>query len=418
MWLCSSDAAPSEHPQDADIGQYSYLRGDHSITPDTHWARPLVHTLLSTGRQIVFTASTENRVRTFDTATGELINKRQILPPWPMQGANCTKLGQSMGIMGMPVTYTDYDDGIAFFYAKSYIEDYRVPGGAAPPLNGIYYHFGIYLNTLQDLHKFPLPINDLPHNNDSRKMSLRGSLAVNLRSRNIYRWATQAGPDPPTGGIWQSEIGIASNGRHVYLTTDNGGSVETNVSGSPIGGFAVLDETFKTTDRRNLGVATSRNSKMYMQDLDNLGGFRQGRNGTDSVPQTIYLHGEVYGYIYVDPGNAPLSAYAFKSSNSSNHLFTLAGKSAKTTLHSIGVGTPTVTSDRGTPRSGIVWVTDVEKGLLAYKAVPENESLVKIPVPKLQGAMKFGRPVFGDGRATIKEHALRHKNNSEPDITQ
>lgn len=79
-----------------------------------------MHTLASTGRQIVFTASSENRVRTFDAATGELLNERQILPPWPMDQAFCTQVAPTMGIMGTPVIYTEYE--IAFFYVKSYIE--------------------------------------------------------------------------------------------------------------------------------------------------------------------------------------------------------------------------------------------------------------------------------------------------------
>jgi hypothetical protein len=51
-----------------------------------------------------------------------LLAERQILPPWPLDQANCTELGKTMGIMGTPVIYTDYEDGIAFFYVKSYIE--------------------------------------------------------------------------------------------------------------------------------------------------------------------------------------------------------------------------------------------------------------------------------------------------------
>jgi hypothetical protein len=87
-----------------------------------HLARPIIHTLPSTGRQIVFTASTQNRVRTFDATTGELLNERQILPPWPTNQLNCSELGKTIGITGTPVVYTDYEDGIAFFYVKSYIE--------------------------------------------------------------------------------------------------------------------------------------------------------------------------------------------------------------------------------------------------------------------------------------------------------
>jgi hypothetical protein len=93
-----------------------------TLTIEQHWARPIIHTLPSTGRQILFTASNQNRIRTFDAATGELLNERQILVPWPMDQANCSELGKTMGIMGTPVVYTDYEDGIAFFYVKSYIE--------------------------------------------------------------------------------------------------------------------------------------------------------------------------------------------------------------------------------------------------------------------------------------------------------
>jgi hypothetical protein len=69
--------------------------------------------------------------------------------------------------------------------------------------------------------------------------------------------------------------------------------------------------------------------------------------------------------------------------------------------HLDGVGTPTVTSNQGKAGSGIVWVTDVDKGLLAYKAVPVNGSLVEIPLPIVEGALKYGRPVFGDGRVYV-----------------
>lgn len=68
----------------------------------------------------MFTASTENRVRTFDAMTGELLNERQILPPWPTGMAYCEQVGKTIGIIGTPVIHVEYE--IAFFYVKSYIE--------------------------------------------------------------------------------------------------------------------------------------------------------------------------------------------------------------------------------------------------------------------------------------------------------
>ncbi|KAF1944290.1 hypothetical protein EJ02DRAFT_501623 [Clathrospora elynae] len=515
----ATTGAPSDSPQDADIYQSSYLGGEYNIDPsdipkftqlwnatfnpdERHWARPLVHTLSSTGRQIVFTASTENRIRTFDAATGELLNERQVLPPWPMDQAFCTAhVSKTLGVMGTPVIYCEDGNEIAFFYVKSYIEDYREPGGAYPPLNSVYYLYGVYLDTLLDLYKFPLVIDGMPADNDARKIFLGGLVlqrpallllgdvlyagfgglcdafnytgsvvAVNLATRNMYTWTTQAGngslyTDDWTawhgggaGGIWQAGMGFSSDGKDVFFTIDNGGgSTSTNLditsrsgkshidilsetvtrisldeesgqgirlvdwfrpsdwqtdSGQDIGsgGFAVLDErVFKTKEGGRVGVATSTNPKLYVLEVDNLGGYRQGNNGSDGILQTINLEGEVFGaigsypleggYIYVNPGNTALSAYKFKPN--STELFSLAGKSPNLNGHWGGAGLPTVTSKQGKSGSGIVWVTDVNRGLLAFKAVPENGTLVELSLPKVEGAMKFGRPVFGDGKVFV-----------------
>jgi hypothetical protein len=150
-------------------------------------------------------------------------------------------------------------------------------------------------------------------------------------------------------------MGLASDGKDVFFTIDNGGgSVGANVSPVPMsgkthlnvlsesvtritldeenglgvqlvdwfrpldyqgdegqdigsGGFAVLDEAFKTLDGKRLGVATSKNSKMYIQDLDNLGGYRQGFNGSDGVLQTTHLDGGVVGGIGPTPSKADIS---------------------------------------------------------------------------------------------------------------
>lgn len=251
-------------------------------------------------------------------------------------------------------------------------------------------------------------------------------------------------------------MGLSSDGKDVFFTIDNGGgSQATNSSSIPISGkthndvlsetvtritldeesgngiqlvdwfrpydwqtdqgqdigsgsFAILDPVFSTLKVKRIGVATSTNTKMYIQDVDNLGGYRQGSNSTDGVLQVIPLAGEVFGgigsypleggYIYVNPGNGPLSAYAYAPTNSSNELFTLAGQASFNNPHYNFVGVPTVTSDQGKPGSGIVWVTDIDKGLLAYKAVPENGTLVQLQLPEVEGAVKYSRPVFGDGR--------------------
>lgn len=363
----------------------------------------------------------------------------------------------------------------------------------------MYYLYGVYLTTLEDLYKFPLIIDDLPHDNDPRKIFIGGLVlqrpsllllgdvlyagfggicdaynytgsvvAVNLASRSIYRWATQAGPDSQytddwnlrggggAGGIWQSGTGLSSDGKDLFLSIDKGGDlVGAGVFNSPVSGkthldmlsgsvarislneenglgvqltdwfkpsdyqanttqgigsagFAVLDEAFKTSDGKRIGITASKGSKLYIQDIDNLGGYRQGLNNSDGVLQTMHVDGEVFGgigsfpleggYIYINPSNAPLSAYAFTPSANNSRLFTLAGTSSSGSLQTSGIGIPTVTSNQGKAGSGIIWVTDVKKGLLAYKAVPANGTLMEIPVPKIDGSIAYSRPVFGDGR--------------------
>ena len=183
-----------------------------------------------------------------------------------------------------------------------------------------------------------------------------------------------------------------------------------------VGGVSVLDSTiFNTSTAARIGIAAGRNSKMYVLDLDNLGGYRTGMNGTDSVLQTIRLRGGVFGgigsypleggYLYVNPENASLEAYRLRPSlprpSHSDSLFEVAGTSPVLNSRSGGVGIPTVTSLNGEPGSGMVWVTDVERGLLAYKAVPVNGTLIEITLPKVEGAMKYGRPVFGNGKVYI-----------------
>jgi hypothetical protein len=297
-------------------------------------------------------------------------------------------------------------------------------------------------------------------------------VAVSINTRWINRWVTQAGPNSPytddwmlwhgggAGGIWQAGMGLASDGQDVYLSIDNGGgSTDTNITTTPIsgkthqdvlfesavrvkftddgvqlvdffrpydyendkgqgmgsGGFSVLDPVFSIANAPRIGITASRNSKIYIHNLENLGGYRQGSNSSDGVLQTIHLDGEVFGgigsypleggYIYASPGNAPLAAYRFNpssaNSSSTTGLFTLAGRSSTANPHWGGVGIPTVTSKKGQAGTGIVWVTEPDKGLLAYKAVPANGTLVELAVPKVEGAVRYGRPVFGDGRVYV-----------------
>ena len=78
--------------------------------------------------------------------------------------------------------------------------------------------------------------------------------------------------------------------------------------------------------------------------------------------------------------------------------FTLAGKSALTFA---GKSVPTVTSLNGGVGTGVVWLADVNHGLVAYKAVPVGGVLQPITVPATGGLTKDRRPAFGNARVYV-----------------
>ena len=61
-------------------------------------------------------------------------------------------------------------------------------------------------------------------------------------------------------------------------------------------------------------------------------------------------------------------------------------------------GIPTITTYKGQPGTGILWVSDPASGLQAFNAVPVNGVLTQIPIPATGGLNKFQRPAFGDAR--------------------
>lgn len=61
--------------------------------------------------------------------------------------------------------------------------------------------------------------------------------------------------------------------------------------------------------------------------------------------------------------------------------------------------------DKGQVGSAILWITDVDAGLRAYRAVPDaNGKLIKINLPPTGGLNKFQRPVFGDSRLYVSDN--------------
>ncbi|KAL0938531.1 WSC domain-containing protein-like protein 3 [Colletotrichum truncatum] len=255
-------------------------------------------------------------------------------------------------------------------------------------------------------------------------------------------------------GIWQSGMGLPIVGNNIYFVTGNGqGHANGNVPASgrvpmstldecvvrmdlsangklslvdyfqpydyialdagdrDVGasGLAVLDPTvFKGAGVNRMCVTAGKKGRVYVMNADNLGGFRQATDGGDGILQTLELGLSLYGgfgsypaeggYIYATPVGGSLVAYKLGFDAKGVPQFILAGKSEFISAGRVGVGQMSVTSDNGRPGTGIVWVTDVNVGIRAFRAVPQDGVMVPISLPQTQGANKFQRPVFGNGR--------------------
>ena len=265
-------------------------------------------------------------------------------------------------------------------------------------------------------------------------------------------------------GIWMSGMAPATDGGRIFVVTGNGQGHEnkdTPASGrSPLstldevvanfairngklalqdyfepyeyigmdagdrdlgsGGVALLDPTvFKGTNGvTRMAITIGKNGKAYIMNADNLGGFKLGPGATDNILQTIISPNAVFGgagsypleggYIYFTPIGAATLVYKLGLDQNGSPLFSKVGQSADVSAGRVGVGVPTITTYKGQAGTGIVWITDVDAGLKAYKAVPDSAgNLVKINIPPTGGLNKFQRPAFGDGRLYVTDTNAR-----------
>lgn len=112
-WLIHA-LAPTDEVSDADPPQSGYLP-NHNMQPaivssptfgilwtnqynakEKWYAKPLVYTPPGQ-KQLVFTASNQNWIRTVDAVTGTPINARQVQPPFLQADIGCTDMPDYIG---------------------------------------------------------------------------------------------------------------------------------------------------------------------------------------------------------------------------------------------------------------------------------------------------------------------------------
>ncbi|KAM4065728.1 WSC domain-containing protein [Hirsutella rhossiliensis] len=272
----------------------------------------------------------------------------------------------------------------------------------------------------------------------------------------IERWSTQGKGVPntvPGAGIWMSGGGLSSDDAgSIYLATGNG--YASQLSNIPVKGFnpptaleeaalhmtmnadgslnlvdffmpwekqaldgadkdlgtsplEMLPSQFACGDVKRVGVVTGKTGKTYWLNLDNLGGYRNGKDGLDDVLQVFQNENSVYagagvyplegGWIYINVVGYPTNVFKF-SCNDGVPAFTKVAVSPTPNAYILGVSHGTVTSLDGQEGTGLLWVTDVQGvGVKVYNAVPKNGNLVLLNSFNVPGITKFTRPVFGDG---------------------
>lgn len=186
------------------------------------------------------------------------------------------------------------------------------------------------------------------------------------------------------------------------------------------GGIAMLDPAyFNGTGVSAMAIAVGKSGQVYVVNADNLGGYKLGSGQTNNVLQTLSLGKGVWGgcgsyplevsrtiqhlftiidkcqggYIYCSPIGAATSVYKLGHDKNGAPEFSKAGQTPVTSAARIGVGVPTITSYKGQPGTGIMWLT-----VCSYLRSPTCAKIRRIPMLD-----SWLSPRFLDPTATSKD---------------
>jgi hypothetical protein len=276
------------------------------------------------------------------------------------------------------------------------------------------------------------------------------------------RWVDEANTNG--GGIWQSGVGLTSDGPgQILFATGNGGAPTLPATGSAVpsdcgecvmrvqvqsngslkavdffapydaaqldqddqdfasGGVVGLpDQYFGTSTFPHLAVAVGKEGYVYLLNRDDLGGYDQGSGGGDAVVERIGPRGGVWdragvwpgdgGYVYIPTstgqnGGGLFDVYKYGVTGSGTPSLSLAASSSD--VFGWGSGSPVITSDGTTSGSAIVWEvwSSDRQGdggqLRAYSAVPAGGALHELFSASIGSASNYSSPGVGAGRIYV-----------------
>jgi WSC domain len=196
----------------------------------------------------------------------------------------CTDIPGTIGIIGTPII--DPTTDIAYFFAKTYIPNFRQAGNTGVS-NGVYYFYAVNVNDLSDISGFPILVDGTVAQNNPNSYFIGGVqlqrpsltqigsvvygafgahcdlynytgivMGVDINQKEIVtQFVTEAGPfisqtgnilengAGGQGGIWMSGMGLASDGNRLFFVTGNGNGHENQgVPASGSSGCQTLGE--------------------------------------------------------------------------------------------------------------------------------------------------------------------------------
>lgn len=100
----------------------------------------------------------------------------------------------------------------------------------------------------------------------------------------------------------------------------------------------------------------------------------------------------------------PTYVYKLGFSGTGKPVFSQVGQTHENSAGRVGVGIPTITTNKGKEGTAILWMCDPDAGLRAWYAVPQADGFLKrINIPQVNGLNKFQRPAFGDTRLYVTD---------------
>lgn len=105
------------HPATVGSAIFGRLWKNQYGAKEVWYAKSLVYTPRG-GKQLLFTASNMNNIRTVDAVTGAAVNSRLVQPPFLQSDIGCGDIPSFIGITGTPVL--DPSTETAYFFSKGY----------------------------------------------------------------------------------------------------------------------------------------------------------------------------------------------------------------------------------------------------------------------------------------------------------